>query len=137
MTHVITNLCLRDGSCVVVCPVACIVPGNPQDEWPTFYIDPNTCINCGACVPECPHAAIFPIREVPDAFVATGGVVLSAPVGTEGFPETHDTTTYEGEPVHLEATRKLAPGEVVDLTPSIEVNRDFFENGPSYLAIDL
>ena len=98
MTHVITNLCLRDGSCVVVCPVACIVPGNPQDEWPTFYIDPNTCINCGACVPECPHAAIFPIREVPDAFVATGGEVLSAPVGTEGFPETHDTTTYEGEP---------------------------------------
>ena len=29
MTHIITSLCLRDGGCVTVCPVECIVPGKP------------------------------------------------------------------------------------------------------------
>ncbi|MBI3177439.1 MAG: 4Fe-4S binding protein, partial [Chloroflexi bacterium] len=27
MTHIITSLCLRDGGCVEVCPVECIIPG--------------------------------------------------------------------------------------------------------------
>ena len=45
MTHVITSLCLRDGGCVTVCPVECIVPGKPVEEWPLFYIDPDTCID--------------------------------------------------------------------------------------------
>lgn len=26
MTHIITSLCLRDGACVEVCPVECIIP---------------------------------------------------------------------------------------------------------------
>jgi ferredoxin len=66
MTHVITELCTRDGSCVEVCPVECIVPG-PKDDpvWTRFYIDPDTCIDCGACVPECPVDAIFPEDELP------------------------------------------------------------------------
>ena len=42
MTHIITSLCLRDSGCVDVCPVECIVPGKPQEEWPWFYIDPDT-----------------------------------------------------------------------------------------------
>jgi hypothetical protein len=46
-----------------------------------------------------------------------------------------DTTTYEGDPVHVPATRVLTEGEVVDLTPAIQDNRDFFEKGPGYEAL--
>ena len=73
MTHIITSLCLRDGACLEVCPVECIVPGQPENEWPWFYIDPDTCIDCGACVPECPFEAIFPEEELPTAFEMADG----------------------------------------------------------------
>ena len=73
MTHVITSLCLRDNGCIDVCPVECINPGEPAEQWPTFYVDPGTCIDCGACVPECPFSAIFPDDEVPSAYRAVGG----------------------------------------------------------------
>ena len=66
MTHVITALCIRDGACVEVCPVECIIAGQPEAEWPWYYIDPDTCIDCGACVPECPVEAIFYEDDVPD-----------------------------------------------------------------------
>jgi ferredoxin--NADP+ reductase len=69
MTHVITALCIRDGACVEVCPVECIVQGEPEAEWPWFYIDPDTCIDCGACVPECPVEAIFPEDDLPEEHV--------------------------------------------------------------------
>ncbi|MFZ3070382.1 MAG: ferredoxin family protein [Anaerolineaceae bacterium] len=134
MAHVITNLCLRDAGCVVVCPVACIVPGNPPSEWPLFYIDPATCIDCGACIPECPYGAIFNQHDVPQHYVASGGEVLSAPVGTPGYAKPHDAFTYEGEPVRILATRVLSKGEVVDLTDSIQINRDYFLSGPRYDA---
>lgn len=65
MTYVITELCTREGDCVEVCPVNCIVPGFPEEEWPLFYIDPDVCIDCGACVPVCPPEAIFPEPDVP------------------------------------------------------------------------
>ena len=60
MTHIITSLCVRDRGCIDVCPVECMVPGQPVNEWPWIYIDPDTCIDCGACVPECPVDAIRP-----------------------------------------------------------------------------
>ena len=65
MTHIITSLCVRDRGCIDVCPVECMIPGQPINEWPWIYIDPDTCIDCGACVPECPYEAIFPEEEVP------------------------------------------------------------------------
>lgn len=65
-THVIFDLCIRDGSCVEVCPVECIVPGQPPDEWPWYYVDPDVCIECGACVPECPVEAILPAADLPE-----------------------------------------------------------------------
>jgi ferredoxin len=65
MTHVVVDLCIRDGACADVCPVECIVVGQPEEQWPWFYIDPETCIDCGACVPECPVEAIFPEDDVP------------------------------------------------------------------------
>ena len=134
MTHVITSLCLRDGGCATVCPVECIVPGNPVDQHPLYYIDPDTCIDCGACVPECPWAAIFPEDEVPSAYKAKGGEYLSMPVGTAGFTTVYDGHNHDGDAVHLEATRVLAAGEVIDLTPDTAINADFFKNGPGYNA---
>lgn len=135
MTHIITSLCIREGSCVTVCPVECIVPGKPQDQYPWYYIDPETCIDCGACIPECPFHAIFPEDEIPEAFLALGGEVVSAPAGTPGFDEPYDGHDYKGNPVHLEHTRILEADEEVDLTPDIQPNYDFFTEGPGYSAL--
>lgn len=136
MPHVITSLCLRDGGCQTVCPVECIVPGDPTSEWPWYYIDAETCIDCGACVAECPFEAIFPEDEVPDAFkAAKDGIRLSEPVGTAGCTEIYNGKNHDGEEVHLEATRTLAKGEVVDLTPAIATNAEFFKSGPGYSAL--
>lgn len=135
MTHVITSLCLRDGGCMTVCPVECIVPGKPVDKWPWYYIDPETCIDCGACVPECPFEAIFPQDDVPAAYKAKGGESLSQPKGTAGFNTVYDGTNHEGEEVHLENTRVLKAGEVVNLTPDTQANEAFFKKGPGYNAV--
>jgi ferredoxin len=134
MTHIITSLCLRDGGCATVCPVECIVPGKPVDKWPWYYIDPDTCIDCGACIPECPFAAIFPEDEVPSAYKAKGGVIVSQPVGTPGYNGVYDGTNHDGDAVHLETTRELSAGEVVDLTVDIKPNYEFFKSGPGYNA---
>ena len=75
MTHIITSLCLRDSGCVEVCPVECIVPGKPQEEWPWYYIDPDTCIDCGACVPECPVDAIRPEDDLKVEFPQYVGAI--------------------------------------------------------------
>ncbi len=137
MTHVITSLCVRDGGCVAVCPVECIVPGKPQEQYPIFYIDPNTCIDCGACIPECPVGAIFTLHDVPFAYQARGGAVLCGIQGETGFEDHFDGFTYEGEPVHLPAVRILESGEIVNLTEDIARNRAFFDEGPGYLSIDI
>ena len=68
MTHVIFDLCIRDGACAEVCPVECIIPGFPEEEWPWYYIDPATCIDCGACVPECPVDAIRPAEDLAEEY---------------------------------------------------------------------
>lgn len=135
MTHIITSLCVREGSCVTVCPVECIVPGKPQDEWPWFYIDPDTCIDCGACIPECPFNAIFPEDEVPEAYIAAGGEIQSMPEGTPGFDQPFEGYDYEGNSVRLEATRKLEPEQEIDLTEDIEPNYKYFSEGPGYTAL--
>ena len=136
MTHVITSLCLRDGSCVDVCPVECIIPGKPVEQWPWFYIDPDTCIDCGACIPECPYEAIFTEEETPPDYVAKGGEVLSMPVGTDGFDQTWEGEDEHGEPVKVFATRVLEAGEEIDLTPDIQPNYDYFTEGMGYKALD-
>ena len=137
MTFIITSLCVRDGGCVTVCPVECIVPGKPQDQYPLYYIDPETCIDCGACVRECPVLAIYPEDEVPEAFKAKGGERLSMPAGTPGFEQAYDLLDFNSKPIHLTSTRALESGEVVDLTPDIRLNYDFFTSGPGYDAVKL
>ncbi len=82
MTHVIFDLCIRDGACVEVCPVECIVAGEPEAEWPWFYIDPDTCIDCGACIPECPVDAIRPEDDLAPEY--TGATELNARFFQEG-----------------------------------------------------
>jgi ferredoxin len=132
MPHVITSLCLRDSGCVEVCPVECIVPGKPVEEWPQFYIDPDTCIDCGACVPECPYEAIFPEDEVPSAYTAKGGEFINK-IGLTGH---YEGSNSQGEDVVLETTRQLESGEVVDFTEDIQTNADYFSSGPGYSAND-
>src|SRR5512135_1334160 len=122
MTHVITSLCLRDNGCADVCPVECIQPGSPVEQWPTYYIDPGTCIDCGACIPECPFSAIFPEDEVPLSFQAAGGELLNQ-LGLRGH---YEAVGHHGEQVILESTRTLSPGEVINLREAIALNRDFF-----------
>jgi len=136
MTHIITSLCLRDSSCVDVCPVECIIPGKPVDKWPWYYIDPDTCIDCGACIPECPYEAIYTEEEVPAAYSAKGDEVLSMPVGTAGFDQPWSGENQYGEAVEVKATRTLEAGETVDLTGDIQPNYDYFTDGPGYGALD-
>jgi len=116
MTHIITSLCLRDGACVEVCPVECIVKGEPEAEWPWFFIDPDTCIDCGACVPECPFEAIFPEDEVPDAYEMKKG---------------------QGRVPFGGAKIEAAGGEVVNLQDDTKHNYNFFKDGPGYDAKDM
>jgi ferredoxin--NADP+ reductase len=68
MPYVITSLCTNDGSCVEVCPVACIhtMPGAPQ-----FYIDPEVCIDCEQCEIVCPVDAIFQDEQMPAEHAAS------------------------------------------------------------------
>ncbi len=115
MTHIITSLCLRDGACVEVCPVECIIPGKPENEWPWYFIDPDTCIDCGACIPECPFEAIFIEEEVPSSYELAEG--------------------QERIPFASKTRQKHSAGEVVDLTEDIAPNYEFFGVGPGYDAL--
>ena len=136
MPHIVTRLCLRDTACVEVCPVECMVLGQPETEWPLLYIDPDTCIDCGACVPECPYEAIFPEEEVPFDFAAPAGLWV---VGTAAmYPDGQklENATVGEHTVNVLNAKQLAGGEELDLTEDIEANYDFFADGPGYDALD-
>ena len=69
MTYVITGSCIKDDSCIEVCPVDCIhpKPGAPDFETAEqLYIDPTECIDCDACVEACPVDAIFAESWIPE-----------------------------------------------------------------------
>jgi ferredoxin len=71
MTYVIVGSCIKDDSCIEVCPVDCIhpKPGAPDFETAEqLYIDPAVCIDCDACVEACPVDAIYAEAEVPDKY---------------------------------------------------------------------
>ena len=133
MTHIITSLCLRDSSCVEVCPVECIIPGKPMKEWPWFYIDPETCIDCGACIPECPYEAIFEEEAVPADYSAKGGEFI-ARSGLQGH---YEGKNDQGEDVILDCTKQLEAGETIDLTEDIQPNYAYFTEGVGYGALDM
>ncbi|MPZ15309.1 MAG: 4Fe-4S dicluster domain-containing protein [Chloroflexi bacterium] len=62
MPYIITDLCTNDGSCVEVCPVACI---HTTPDAPQHYIDPDVCIECEQCEIVCPVDAIFVDTKLP------------------------------------------------------------------------
>ena len=64
MTYVVTSPCVdvKDGSCVLSCPVDCIYTGGRM-----FYIHPEECIDCGLCESVCPVGAIYPEDALPIA----------------------------------------------------------------------
>jgi len=132
MTYIITSLCLRDRGCIDVCPVECIVPGEPLEKYPWMYIDPDTCIDCGACIPECPFAAIFPEDEVPVGYTAKGGEFISK-IGLTGH---YEGANHHGAQVVLNTVKQLTAGEVLNLRDDIQPNYDFFKSGPGYGAKD-
>jgi len=66
MSYVITELCTLDGSCVEVCPVACI---HTQPDAPQYYIDPDVCIECEQCEIVCPVNAIAVDWKLPDQYL--------------------------------------------------------------------
>jgi len=69
MAYVIIGSCIKDDSCIEVCPVDCIhpKPGDPDFESAEqLYIDPVECIDCDACVEACPVDAIYAEAYVPE-----------------------------------------------------------------------
>ena len=65
MAYVIGEKCLgeRYATCVSVCPVECIYPGE-YDGKEFMVIDPEVCISCGLCLPECPINAIVDSEDL-------------------------------------------------------------------------
>ncbi|MEE2777874.1 MAG: ferredoxin family protein [Acidobacteriota bacterium] len=59
MAYVITEKCVgeRYATCVEVCPVDCIHPGEYNGEV-FMVIHPDNCIDCELCKPACPIDAI-------------------------------------------------------------------------------
>ena len=85
MTYVIAGSCIKDDSCIEVCPVDCIhpKPGAPDFETAEqLYIDPEVCIDCDACVEACPVDAITPEDMVPPEwheYIARNAAYYAAP----------------------------------------------------------
>ena len=137
MSYVIIGKCMgeRYGACVEVCPVEAMHFGDHEGAM-MMVINPDTCIDCGACIPECPYEAISTEDEVPSDFAAKGGEYQSMPSGTAGFDTAYSGENAQGEAVALSHTRVLEAGEVVDLTPDIQPNYDYFQGGPGYTALE-
>ena len=64
MSYVVTEKCLgeRYATCVEVCPVDCMHPGEYKGEV-FLVIDPDSCIDCSLCKPECPIDAIVETED--------------------------------------------------------------------------
>ena len=64
MSYVVTEKCLgeRYATCVEVCPVDCMHPGEYEGQV-FLVIDPDTCIDCSLCKPECPIDAIVETED--------------------------------------------------------------------------
>src|SRR4051794_27698705 len=70
MTHVVTQSCCGDGSCVFACPVNAIHPTPDEPDFAKadmLYIDPVSCVDCGACITPCPVGAIAPASNLTTA----------------------------------------------------------------------
>lgn len=64
--------------------------------------------------------------------MAKGSEILTAPEGTPGFDNSFELKDNNFKPVILKFTRTMKAGEQIDFSPSIQVNADYFSNGPGY-----
>lgn len=55
MAYVISDACLKCGTCAEQCPAEAISEGETQYE-----INPDLCLDCGSCAGVCPVEAIAP-----------------------------------------------------------------------------
>lgn len=53
MAYVITDACVKCGTCADTCPLGLITEGEDKYE-----IDADSCIECGSCADACPAGAI-------------------------------------------------------------------------------
>ncbi len=88
MSYVIVEKCLgeRYGSCVAVCPVDCIYPGDYQGK-EFMVIDPAVCITCGACLPECPIGAIVESEDYDPAYAKVNAELAESFKSNPKVPE--------------------------------------------------
>jgi ferredoxin len=69
MPEVVTDLCIKDFKCTVVCQRKAIHPLENEPEAPLVkqvFINPKRCISCGTCMSVCEQHAIFPLDELPE-----------------------------------------------------------------------
>ncbi|WP_326522880.1 FAD-dependent oxidoreductase [Sphingomonas sp.] len=96
MTHVVTQSCCNDASCVTVCPVNCIHPTPDEAGYATaemLFIDPAACIDCGACLDICPVGAIdadYDLTEENDAFRDLAARFFQGPTAPAYVPRRAD-----------------------------------------------
>ena len=55
MAYVITDDCIKCGTCVDECPSGAISEGDTK-----YVINPDLCVDCGTCADACPSEAIQP-----------------------------------------------------------------------------
>lgn len=105
MSYVITEKCLgeRYATCVSVCPVDCMYPGEYNGQV-FLTIDPEVCIDCGACLPECPIGAIVDTVDADPEY---------AKINAELSPQWKDNPKVEERPANdppRKPTNKLTGG---------------------------
>jgi uncharacterized protein GlcG (DUF336 family)/NAD-dependent dihydropyrimidine dehydrogenase PreA subunit len=98
---IVTELCTLDGSCVEVCPVACI---HTTPDASQYYIDPDICIECEQCEIVCPQKAIFLDVKLPSqyvdsidvnaAFFRRNKAVMGPPPLAKAWDMVHAAQTY-------------------------------------------
>jgi ferredoxin--NADP+ reductase len=101
MPHVTTQLCTREGDCVVVCPVDCIVAGPTDDpKWnDLFFIDPVNCIDCSSCIEACPvEGAVLFHQDADKKDVERNARFFTKGPGYWDFDLEEERSTYKGLP---------------------------------------